>query len=208
MEDIQKQIKDLEPWYQQINLGGYLTTTSKQSSIETWNKLTNILNKEKLMNSNILDLGCNAGLYSIMSVLSGAKSVVGIELNQNYFNQALFVKKYYEDLSQKPFPITYINKNISDVDFSSFEKFDFIFALAILYHIGKHVYGKYTPKALEEQDIIVKKLCSIGNCIIVRSRIGKYSSKEWYDPMFKKYGFVSSKVVDEGKRSLLRYDKI
>lgn len=207
--DINEKIKSLGTWYQQIDIGGVLTTTSKQSNMLLWNKICEIVGgKEKFINSNVLDLGCNAGLYSILASLSGSRNVVGVELNSPFFEQALFVKDYFEKLYEKTLPITYIKKNISDIDFKSFDKFDYIFALAVLYHVGKHQYGRYTERALQEQEIIIERLCDISNCIIVRGKKHKYSSQDRYDPIFKKFGFENLKTIDEGKRILIRYGRV
>lgn len=209
MNTLQKQIDDLKPWYQKIDLNGTLTTTSKQSDISVWNKICNLVGgKEKFINSNVLDLGCNAGLYSIMAAISGASSVVGVELNSPFYEQALFIKSYFDGEQGRTLPITYIKKNISDINFNEFPKFDYIFALAVLYHVGKHQYGRYTERALLEQEIVIERLCNISNCIIVRGKKHQYSNQARYDSIFKKFGFKNCEVIDEGKRMLIRYDRI
>jgi tRNA (mo5U34)-methyltransferase len=40
----------------------------------------------------VLDIGCNAGFYSFVAKLRGAKSVLGVDHQQEYVNQALFMR--------------------------------------------------------------------------------------------------------------------
>lgn len=205
---IEKKVKELGPWYQRINLDGCITTKSNQSDITVWDKICNIVGgKEKFKNCNILDLGCNAGLYSVMVSLCGAKNIVGIELVSQFFNQAVFIKTFFEDKHKQILPITFIQKNISDIDFDSLGKFDYIFALSILYHIGKHSYGKYTERSLLEQEIVIEKLCKISSNIIVRARHGAHSNQEKYNILFNKFNFRNIRTINEGKRQLIHYGK-
>jgi len=146
-------------------------------------------------------------MFSIRAAIDGAKEVISVESNQTFFNQALFVKEYFDKVSNRILPITYVKNNISFLDFPSLGKFDVILALSILYHVGKHEFGKYKPKALEEQKIVIGKLCNMSNCIIVRGRKGKLSNQQYYDPIFSKLGFKNKKTIDEGKRILIKYAK-
>jgi len=176
------------------------------SSVEIWKKISNLLSNN-FKGKNILDLGCNAGFYSIMAAKEGAK-VIGIESNNSFFNQALFLKKYYDKLWNKKLDITYIKKDILDVDLNSFGKFDYVFALSILYHIGKHKYGKGTDKTIKKQIEVIETLSKISNKFVVRARTGRNKDVDYYNNVFKDLRFVSSKVIYEGKRSLILYEKI
>lgn len=203
MSKLAKKIASMGPWYQQINIDGILTTNSKVSTLALWESVRQML-PESLEGKRILDLGCNAGHYSVQASLLGAEEVVGIDLSKVWYPQALFVKEYFES-KHGPLNIKYINKDISDVDLKDLGTFDYIFALAILYHIGKHKYGKYTPEALEEQKKIIGILTSISNNIIVRSRNAKYNNPEYYDKIFKSFGFsrLMTEPEKRGRRLML-----
>lgn len=207
---MQSKINQLGPWYQKINIEGIITTkggpySSMDSSTSIWGKISNLLSN-KFKGTNILDLGCNAGYYSIMAANEDAK-VIGIESNNTFFNQALFLKEYYEKAWNKKLDITYIKKDILDVDFNSFGNFDYIFALSILYHIGKHKYGKGTDKTIKKQIEIIETLSKITNKFIVRARSGKNKDTKYYNSVFKDLGFIPSKIIYEDKRSLILYEK-
>lgn len=209
---IRSKIIELGPWYQRINLDD-IYTCKKRDVNQTW-KTINDNFYIHFKNSRILDLGCNAGYYSVMSCINGA-SVIGVEAFEKAYNQALFIKKYYEAKLEKQLDITYIHKDISDLNFESFGKFDYIFALAILYHIGNFKYGKGTKESLNEQERILEILTNLSNNFLVRARERKVgNTNETYNPtyynkIFKKFGFKPVKTIYENtqSRSLILYTK-
>ena len=99
-KEIIKQIKELSPWYQQINLNGNMTLNKGDKYLHakageyTWNTIKQFL-PDSLSKMRILDLGCNAGFYSISYSLLGAKEVIAIEINTGFFKQALFIKDFF-----------------------------------------------------------------------------------------------------------------
>jgi len=206
-----KQIKELKPWYQRMNLNGTMTLNkgdnyfNAKAGEHTWNTIKTLL-PDSLSTMRILDLGCNAGFYSVSSSLLDAVEVVGVESNPTFFKQALFIKKFFEDLNNKKLNIKYINSDIGNLDLHSLGNFDYIFAISILYHIGKHKYGKYTPEALNEQIEVINTLSKHTKKFIVRCRNSKVNSRAYYANIFKKAGFIESKFIPEGKRGMILYE--
>lgn len=211
-EELQKKIKQLEPWYQKMNLDGIITGR-KRDVKQTWK----LIEKSFPMNfksARILDLGCNAGYYSIMAARNGA-SMVGVEFGPIPFKQAVFLKKYFEDLWDTKLDITYMNKDMSDIDFIKLGKFDYIFAFAVLYHIGNSKFKKGSLESFVEQDRVISSLSKISDKFIVRARQRKrensvYYNTEYYNAVFEKLGFRPTKTVIEGRgdRSLISYERI
>jgi len=210
-QELQKKIKQLNPWYQRICLDG-IWTGRKRDVKTTWNKIENSfsIDYKKL---RILDLGCNAGYYSVMAAKRGAK-VVGVEVGKLPVKQAIFLKDYYEKLWKTKLDITYIHKDISDVDFISLGKFDYIFALAVLYHVGNSKFGKGTLKSFKEQERVISLLTKTTDKLLVRARQRKrtkneYYNSKYYNNIFKNFGFKPVKTIQEegGDRSLILYKK-
>jgi len=209
--ELQLNIDSLKPWYQKINLQGIKTSFkgSKYGGMEEatslWKKVDSLIPEFK--SKKILDLGSNAGYYSIMSAKKGA-SVVGIEMTPVFYKQSLFLKKYYENLWNAKLNLKFVHTNLSDVDFSTIGKFDYIFAFAVLHHIGKIEFnGKETSGALKEQKRVISEITEIADNIIVRCRNEKYTSAEYYNKIFKKLKFKPIKIIPEGKRSFIHYQK-
>jgi SAM-dependent methyltransferase len=129
----------------------------------------------------VLDLGCNAGLYSIESALMGAYEVIGIEMRDVWFDQAVFVRRYFEQKHGSRLNVRYIKKKITPELLGVLGKFDVVYAISILYHFsGKQ--GKEIAKALSKMT---------GN-IIARYRTSYPSykgSERDFTRHFKGYGF-------------------
>ena len=198
-------IQELVPWYQTIDLDGIITTSKKTSGENVWIKINKLV-PEGFKNKRILDLGCNAGFYCMKAALDNCKEVIGVELDPGYFKQTSFIKEYFEDKYNSKFNnVSFINSNISDLDFESLGKFDYVFALAIIYHIGKHRFGKYTEETMQEQKRIIRILSTKTDRIIVRCRNSKLNDMSHYDELFKSVGFDKLKFIDESKRTLILY---
>jgi len=210
-KELRKKIRQLGRWYQKINIEGVITLppgkphSDKKESTYLWNQIDSCVSGN-YKSLKILDIGCNAGYYSIMAAKKGA-SVVGIEANSMRFKQAEFLKDYYEKLWKTKLDITYIKKDILDVDFSKMGKFDYIFAFAVLYHIGRLKYGKSTPKTLAAQKKIIAYFSTITDNFIVRVKKGPYTSSKYFNKIFKDLNFEPVKIIPQGRRTLILYRK-
>jgi len=150
--------------------------------------------RRSFKNKRVLDLGCNAGLYSVMAAIEGA-SVVGVERKGRYYKQSLFIKEFFENKTKKSLDINFIYKNIVDIDFSSIGKFDYVFVMAVIYHIGKKQYGMLSEGALAEQERVVGDITKITSSIILGSRDGKFKNVEHYNGLFNKFGFINKRSI-------------
>lgn len=200
--NIINKINSLKPWYQKINLDGILTTKNNISGEGFWRQIKYYL-PDDLIDKRVLDLGSNAGFYSVQCANLGAE-VVGIEVSKLFYKQSLFIKEFFEKKLNKKLNITFINSDLGDVDFYKLGKFDYVLAIAVLYHIGKHKYGKYTKEAMKEQEEVIKALTSISKNIIVRTRNKRLNNITHYNEVFGKFGFKPFEVKTfSGNRKFL-----
>lgn len=206
---IQTQVTALQPWYQSINFDGIITTQKQLSGERFWKEIKKFL-PDDLKGKRILDLGCNAGYYCISSALLNCKEVIGIESNTKFFKQAEFTKTYFEEKYNRKFDnVKYIKSNISFVNFLELGTFDYVLAIAVLYHIGKHQFGKYSVETMKEQTRIINILTKISPRIIVRSRRGSKHNMQHYNEVFSKFNFknLANFSNSKGSRALILYGK-
>ena len=97
--EIKKAIDSLAPWYQRYEMDGQWTTDSKISGETTWPDIRSIMDDD-LEGMRILDLGANAGYYSIMLSLEGAE-VISVEPEPRYFKQLRWTQYYFENKHEK-----------------------------------------------------------------------------------------------------------
>src|SRR5215471_12044551 len=97
-QEIRKRIEELGPWFHAIDLGDGIKTKNHSVAGEpvdhpcgTWEILKHCF-PEDLSGKTVLDVGCNAGFYSIEAKRRGAARVLGVDAQRTMINQALFVR--------------------------------------------------------------------------------------------------------------------
>ena len=91
-ERLQRQIAELGDWFHNINLRGVWTAPQHflgDYPNVKWKHLRSALPQD-LSGASVLDLGCNAGFYSIEMKKRNATRVVGVDLDDRYLRQARF----------------------------------------------------------------------------------------------------------------------
>lgn len=87
-----------------------------------------------LRGHRVLDLGCNAGFWSLNALEAGADFLLGVDGRQMHVDQANLV---CEARGIDPARYRFEQANIFDYDFE--ERFDVVLCLGLMYHIAKPV---------------------------------------------------------------------
>jgi tRNA (mo5U34)-methyltransferase len=87
-----------------------------------------------LAGRRVLDLGCNAGFWSLQAIEAGADFVLGVDGREMHVEQANLV---FEAKGVDPSRYRFEEANIFAHDFS--EQFDIVLCLGLMYHISKPV---------------------------------------------------------------------
>src|SRR5437588_2172064 len=91
-EEIQKRVQDLGPWFHNLDLHGVKTAPDHflgDYPACKWRQFAHAIPAD-LRGKSVLDIGCNAGFYSIEMKRRGAERVVGIDFDEEYLTQARF----------------------------------------------------------------------------------------------------------------------
>ncbi len=158
-EEILAELKRLEPWFHYVDLGQGLATKSRsaigepiQHPLPTWEKVRVCLPQD-LSGQSVLDVGCNAGFYSIEMKRRGAARVLGIDSQRDLIRQAVFVRKITQ------LDIEYQRMSVYDLDPHQLGQFDITLALGLIYHC------KHLVLALEKLFLITRKLLVLETAI-------------------------------------------
>ena len=158
-EQIQAELKRLEPWFHYIDLGDGLATKTRSAIGEpvdhprpTWEKVKVCL-PDDLSGKTVLDVGCNAGFYSLEAKRRGAARVLGIDSQRNLIRQATFVREL------QGVDIDYRRMSVYDLDPHAIGQFDVTLALGLLYHC------KHLVLALEKLFIVTRELLILETAI-------------------------------------------
>src|SRR5918996_4192602 len=91
-DEIRTRVEELGPWFHNLNLDGVSTAPGHflgDYPAVKWRQFADQV-PEDLSGSTVLDIGCNAGFYSLEMKRRGAERVVGIDSEPRYLEQARF----------------------------------------------------------------------------------------------------------------------
>lgn len=143
---IQKEIEELAPWFHNIHLPDGSQTAPDHFLGDfpsfKWDNIQDSI-PEDLTGWKVLDIGCNAGFYSIELAKRGA-TVLGIDLDEHYLRQARWTAKQF-GLDDK---VEFKQMQVYDLAHTE-EQFDLVWFMGVFYHL------RYPMLAL---DILAQKV--------------------------------------------------
>lgn len=138
-----QKINSFSQWHYQFNLNGHLTPISEERWINRhlqrgkyfFEPLIHLFGGS-LKDQRVLDLGCNAGFWSLQAVNNGGEFVLGIDGRQMHIDQANLVFEVNHIAKER---YKFIRGNIFDLDFARFGTFQIVLCLGLMYHISKPI---------------------------------------------------------------------
>src|SRR5690242_2880439 len=129
-EQIRERIAALGPWFHNMRLRGVQTAPEHflgDYPAIKWRGFSDAIARD-LSGQSVLDIGCNAGFYSIEMKRRGAARVVGIDSDERYLNQARFAAEV-SDVA-----VDFRRLSVYDVGALA-ERFDIVLFMGVLYHL-------------------------------------------------------------------------
>jgi tRNA (mo5U34)-methyltransferase len=130
-DGLEERIEELGPWFHNINLGGVWTAPDHFLGDYPGAKFRRFAPHlpADLSGKSVLDIGCNAGFYSIEMKRRGASRVLGIDSDERYLAQARLAS---ETLGFGD--IEFARLDVYDVGAIG-EHFDLVIFMGVLYHL-------------------------------------------------------------------------
>jgi tRNA (mo5U34)-methyltransferase len=155
-EELLEGIHRLDPWFHRIELApGVLTKTESVAGEpadhprETWDIVKNCLPAD-LSGKSVLDVGCNAGFYSVEAKRRNASHVVGVDAMRREIMQAEFVRRALG------LDIEFRALSVYDLGVTSVGRFDVTLALGLIYHLKHLVLGLEKLAQVTKDTLIVE----------------------------------------------------
>jgi tRNA (mo5U34)-methyltransferase len=129
-EQIRVQVEKLGPWFHNLDLNGVPTAPEHflgDYPAVKWRRFSAALPQD-LRGKSVLDIGCNAGFYSMEMKRRGAAQVLGVDSDADYLRQARFAAEV-NDLD-----IEFRELSVYDVGALG-KKFDIVIFMGVLYHL-------------------------------------------------------------------------
>ena len=129
-EEIGRRAQALGDWFQNMNLGGVWTAPNhflgNYPGVK-WARFADAIPQD-LSGKTVLDIGCNAGFYSVEMKRRRAARVLGVDADERYLAQARFAAEVLG------LDIEFRNLSVYDVAQLG-EKFDVVIFMGVLYHL-------------------------------------------------------------------------
>jgi tRNA (mo5U34)-methyltransferase len=129
-ELIRQRVRDLGQWFHNLHLRGVETAPDHflgDYPTVKWSRFSHAV-PEDLRGRTVLDIGCNAGFYSIEMKRRGAERVVGIDTEPMYLAQARFAAEV------SGVEIEFRRMSVYEVAALG-ERFDLVLFMGVLYHL-------------------------------------------------------------------------
>lgn len=130
--EIEQRVRELGDWFQNIDLLGVPTAPAHflgDYPTTKWRRFAHALPQD-LAGKSVLDIGCNAGFFSLEMKRRGADRVLGIDFDDYYLNQARFASEVLGFGEEVEF------RNLSVYDIGALgEKFGVVLFMGLVYHL-------------------------------------------------------------------------
>jgi tRNA (mo5U34)-methyltransferase len=127
---VRERVEALAPWFHDMDLGGVQTAPDHFLWGYPESKFKRFAHAipENLSGWSVLDIGCNAGFYSLEMKRRGAARVLGIDFDDRYLAQARLAAEV------RGVKIEFRKLSVYDVAALS-ERFDLVIFMGVLYHL-------------------------------------------------------------------------
>ena len=129
-ELIEQRVRDLGQWFHNLDLRGVKTAPDHflgDYPTVKWRRFAHALPAD-LTGKTVLDVGCNAGFYSLEMKRRGARRVVGIDSDEQYLNQARFAAEVVGA------EVEFRRMSVYEVA-ALRERFDLVLFMGVFYHL-------------------------------------------------------------------------
>lgn len=182
--EIQKKIKEFRKkrgWYQNIKIGNNETISGNdlRANVRT-DSILKFIPQVVDNNDVVLDIGCNAGLYTLTAA-QYCKKAIGLDISDDFIEQANFVKTIWEKNNKKTSNVEFKKHDILE-DLKILNDVDIVFACKVLYH-------KNFVEGIDNFMNALKK--SKAKLVFAQGHVTqpRYSNIKSMTELFDKYGF-------------------
>lgn len=188
-EEIQQKINGMGKWFHNINLAGVETAPDHflgdYPSVK-WKKFSDRLPAD-LSGKSVLDIGCNAGFYSIEMKRRGAVRVLGIDNDELYLEQARFASHISGT------EIEFRNFSVYDIA-SLEERFDIVLFLGVFYHLRYPLLALDLIRKYAVREMLIFQSMQRGTSEIEELK-GDYNF--WEEEIFRSPGFPHMHFIEK-----------
>ena len=165
-EQLRGILSNLAPWFHNVPLTKSIGTRLEmpEHPANRWSVIDSFVPQD-LSGKTILDIGVNAGFFSLEMKRRGAARVLGVDIMPHLLAQTRFASHWFE------LPIELLECDVYDV--GALGSFDIVVFLGVLYHLKHPLY------ALEKIESVCKSTLYFQS-VVVEGRVGDFEPAEDY----------------------------
>jgi tRNA (mo5U34)-methyltransferase len=192
---VKDEVRKLAPWFHNIHLPDGTQTAPDHDFGDfpkfKWEQISPFIPGD-LTGKKVLDIGCNAGFYSIELAKKGA-DVLGIDLDPHYLKQAKWVIEQF-GLSEK---IRLMKMQVYDLSKIN-EEFDMIWFMGVFYHLRYPMLAMDIISQKTKEVLVFQTLTMPGEEIIGAPEDLKINSRElMLEKGWPKMAFIEKKLAGD-----------
>jgi tRNA (mo5U34)-methyltransferase len=192
--EIQDRIRELGPWFHNIELQGHQTAPDHflhDYPRKKFRKFADAIPAD-LTGKTVLDIGCNGGFYSLEMKRRGADRVLGIDSDEFYLAQARFVAEV------EGADIEFRQMSVYDVG-SLGETFDVVIFMGVLYHLRHPLLALDLIREHVAGDMLVFQSMQRGSQEVgeVQENYPFVQTELFEDPTFPQMYFIEHRYADD-----------
>lgn len=193
-DHIRQRVQELGNWFHNINLAGVETAPNHflgDYPANKWSTFSDAIPSD-LRGKTVLDIGCNAGFYSLEMKRRGADRVVAIDFDEAYLAQARFAAEVCEADIEFHLLSVYEVAELA-------EKFDFVLFMGVFYHLRHPLLALDLIHEHVARDLLVFQSMQRGSeDILALDENYPFSEKDIFDdPGYPKMHFVEHRYAGD-----------
>jgi tRNA (mo5U34)-methyltransferase len=191
---IQEKVDALGPWFHNLDLNGVRTAPTHflgDYPAVKWQRFAHAIPAD-LSGKSVLDIGCNAGFYSMEMKKRGACRVLSLDSSEDYLSQARFAAEI------KGLEIEFRQMSVYDIGALG-ERFDIVLFLGVLYHLRHPLLALDLIHDTVAGDLLVFQSMLRGSKGIetLRNNYDFWSADPFNKPGYPKLHFVEHQYADD-----------
>jgi tRNA (mo5U34)-methyltransferase len=189
-QEIEREVRSLGQWFHNLDLRGVKTAPDHflgDYPNVKWQRFAHAIPAD-LTGRSVLDIGCNAGFYSIEMKRRGAARVVGIDSDDAYLRQARFAA----DVSGFC-DIEFRSLSVYDVG-SLGETFDIVIFMGVLYHLRHPLLALDTLYERVVGDLLIFQSMQRGSLEVAELELDYHF---WESEQFEREGFPLMYFIEQ-----------
>jgi tRNA (mo5U34)-methyltransferase len=193
-DEIRRRVDALGPWFHNLDLRGISTAPSHflgDYPAVKWRRFSRVI-PENLEGKTVLDIGCNAGFYSMEMKRRGADRVLGLDTDEEYLAQARFAAEV------NGLKIEFRQLSAYDVGLLR-ERFDLVIFMGVLYHLRHPLLALDLIHEHVAKDLLLFQSMLRGNSHIdlIDKNYDFWTADQFDRPGYPKLHFIENKYADD-----------